>query len=188
MTSIKKLEAEGDIAADYLEEFLDIIDVDGDIEIDIKHDRPSVDIVAEGDELDKLVGAQGEVLEALQDLARLAIAAKTGDRSRLMVDIAGHRAAQISELTKTAQAACKRVNASGRPEDLEPMNSFERKVVHDVIAATGLSSESHGSDPYRYVTISVLESSISPNADEEDENVSRETFEGYEDEVPDLIA
>jgi len=155
MTSIAKLEEEGDIAADYLEEFLDIIDVDGDIEIDVKHDRPSVDIVADSDDLSKLVGADGEVLEALQDLARLAITTKTGDRSRLMVDIAGYRAAQIKELTDVAQAACARVKANGKPEDLEPMNSFERKVVHDVIAATGLFSESHGSDPYRYVTISV---------------------------------
>ena len=155
MNSIKKLEEEGDIAADYLEEFLDIIDVDGDIEIDVRHDRPSVDIVAEGDDLNKLVGKDGEVLEALQDLARLAITAKTGDRSRLMVDIAGYRAAQIKDLTAIATEACDRVKAKGRPEDLEPMNSFERKVVHDVIAAAGLFSESHGSDPYRYVTISI---------------------------------
>jgi len=159
----KKLEVEGDIAADYLEEFLDIIDVDGDIEIDVRHDRAAVDIIAESEDLQKLVGRDGEVLEALQELARLAVAAKTGDRSRLMLDVAGYRKAQTQELTAAAEQAISRVQVTGEPYDLEPMNAFERKVVHDVIAAAGFTSESHGSDPYRYVTVSMPVAVIEPD-------------------------
>jgi len=164
----KKLEVEGDIAADYLEEFLDIIDVDGDIEIDVRHDRPAVDIIAESADLQKLVGLDGEVLEALQDLARLAVAAKTGDRSRLMLDVAGYRKAQTKILTDTAEDAIALVRANGQPYDLEPMNAFERKVVHDVISDAGLHSESHGADPYRYVTISLP---VIADADDEADDV-----------------
>jgi len=149
-----RLEEEGEIAADYLEEFLDIADLDGDIDIDVEHGRAAVAIVAdEPDELSDLVGRQGEVLDALQDLTRLAVQARTGDRSRLMLDVAGYRAARREELTASTQEAVAKVKAEGVAVALPPLNAFERKVVHDVAAAAGLTSESHGTDPDRYVEI-----------------------------------
>jgi spoIIIJ-associated protein len=147
------LEEEGEIAADYLEEFLDIVDLDGDIELDVRNGRAAVDIIGNVGELSALIGDDALVLDALQDLTRLAVQTKTGLRSRLMLDIAGYRAKQVEDLTDLAKSAIARVTEKGRPEDLEPMNAFERKVVHDVVAAAGLQSESHGEDPYRYVTI-----------------------------------
>jgi len=147
------LEEEGEIAADYLEEFLDIVDLDGDIELDVRNGRAAVDIIGNVGELSSLIGDDARVLDALQDLTRLAVQTKTGVRSRLMLDIAGYRAKQVQDLTDLAHSAIARVTEKGRSEDLEPMNAFERKVVHDVVAAAGLESESHGVDPYRYVTI-----------------------------------
>jgi len=147
------LEEEGEIAADYLEEFLDIVDLDGDIELDVRNGRAAVDIIGPVGELNVLIGDDAKVLDALQDLTRLAVQNRTGLRSRLMLDIAGYRAKQVTDLTTLANDAIERVTAKGQPEDLEPMNAFERKVVHDAVAAAGLVSESHGTDPYRYVTI-----------------------------------
>nr|WP_265522474.1 R3H domain-containing nucleic acid-binding protein [Oerskovia sp. JB1-3-2] len=148
------LEEEGEIAADYLEELLDIADLDGDIEIDVEHDRAAVEIVTEDEgSLSQLVGAEGEVLDALQELTRLAVQTRTGERSRLMLDVAGHRAERRRELTALAEAAIARVRESGSPENLAPMNAFERKVVHDAVAAAGLTSDSQGTDPARYVVI-----------------------------------
>lgn len=150
----KRLEEEGEIAADYLEEFLDIADMDGDIELDIDHGRASVAIVAESDSgLSRLVGADGEVLDALQELTRLAVQANTGERSRLMLDIAGFRAGRRQELSDLAANAIARVEASGEDVSLAPMNPFERKVVHDAVAAAGLRSESEGVEPDRRVVI-----------------------------------
>jgi spoIIIJ-associated protein len=152
----KRLEEEGEIAADYLEELLDIADLDGDIDIDVEHGRAAVEIVAEGVDgraLRRLVGQDGEVLEALQELTRLAVQARTGDRSRLMLDIAGYRAARKAALTDLAREAIEKVRATGHQMELEPMNPFERKVVHDVVAEAGLVSESDGVEPYRYVVV-----------------------------------
>lgn len=150
----KRLEEEGEVAADYLEELLDIADLDGDIDIDVEHGRAAVEIVADGDSsLDRLVGADGSVLDALQELTRLAVQARTGDRSRLMLDIAGFRAQRRSELTVLAEEAIVRVRATGAKVDLDPLNAFERKVVHDAVAAAGLRSDSEGTDPDRYVVI-----------------------------------
>lgn len=154
--AIRRLEEEGEIAADYLEELLDIADLDGDIDIDVDHGRAAVEIVAEGDamrSLRRLVGRDGEVLDALQELTRLAVVAKTGDRSRLMLDIAGHRAARKAELAEVAREAIAKVTASGTALALSPMNAFERKVVHDVVAAAGLVSDSDGVEPGRHVVI-----------------------------------
>lgn len=154
--SSSRLEEEGEFAADYLEEFLDITDLDGDIELDIDHGRAAVDIVAEAEEqarLSRLVGSDGEVLDALQELTRLAVQVKTGERSRLMLDIAGHRAGRRRELTEQAQDAIAQVNASGAEVSMSPMNPFERKVVHDAVAAAGLVSDSEGAEPHRYVVI-----------------------------------
>jgi len=152
----RRLEEEGEVAADYLEELLDIADLDGDIDIDVDHGRAAVAIVAEdGSErwLRRLVGADGEVLDALQELTRLAVQTKTGERSRLMLDIAGFREGRRVELTALAEEAIGRVRSHGTPVALEAMNPFERKVVHDAVAAAGLSSESDGVEPTRHVVI-----------------------------------
>lgn len=149
------LEEEGEIAADYLEELLDIADLDGEIDMDIDHGRATVEVVTEdGAQLDILVGAEGEVLDALQELTRLAVQTRTGERSRLMLDIAGYRAGRRAELTKLAEETIERVRTTGEAVALDPMNAFERKVVHDVVTAAGLVSESHGVDPARHITIS----------------------------------
>lgn len=155
-TSVKRLEEEGEIAADYLEELLDIADLDGDIDLSIDHGRAAVEIVNEGGsdrELQRLVGKDGEVLDALQELTRLAVQARTGDRSRLMLDIAGHRRGRRAELTAVAEEAITKVKAGAEKVSLEPMNPFERKVVHDAVAAAGLASDSEGVEPNRHVVI-----------------------------------
>ncbi len=153
---VRRLEEEGEIAADYLEELLDIADLDGDIDIDVEHGRAAVEIVADGSgsrALSRLVGSDGEVLEALQELTRLAVQAKTGERSRLMLDVAGYRKARRAELTGVAETAVERVRATGEPVALEAMNSFERKVVHDAVASAGLLSDSEGVEPHRRVVV-----------------------------------
>ena len=148
---IKGLEQEGDIAADYLEELLDIADLDGDLDIDVDGDRAAVSIV--GAELKDLVGPRGEVLEALQELTRLAVYRETGERSRLMLDISGYRAGKRTELEKLAADAIEKARTGGEPVSLEPMSPFERKVVHDAVAAAGLTSESEGVEPRRFVVV-----------------------------------
>ena len=124
--------------------------------MDVDHGRASVAIVADGADgkaLRVLVGTNGEVLDALQDLTRLAVQTKTGERSRLMLDIAGHREARRVELVAIAQEAITQVQASGNRVALNAMNPFERKVVHDTVAAAGLASDSEGVDPNRRVVI-----------------------------------
>lgn len=148
---IERLEAEGDIAADYLEELLDIADLDGDLDMDVEGDRAAVSIV--GAELTQLVGRDGEVLDALQELTRLAVYRETGERSRLMLDISGHRAARKEELVKLAEETVAKVQDSGESISMEPMSPFERKVVHDAVAAGGCRSESEGVEPRRYVVV-----------------------------------
>ncbi len=147
----ERLEQEGDIAADYLEELLEITDLDGDLDMDVEGDRATVSIV--GANLPQLVGEQGEVLEALQELTRLAVYRETGERSRLMLDVSGHRAARRSALEVQATEIVAQVKESGEQASLEPMSPFERKVVHDVVAAAGLRSESEGAEPRRYVVV-----------------------------------
>jgi spoIIIJ-associated protein len=148
---LKQLEAEGDIAADYLEELLDIADLDGDLDMDVEGDRAAVSIV--GAELSQLVGADGAVLEALQELTRLAVYRETGERSRLMLDISGYRAEKRRQLEELAAATVERVRTSGEAVSLDPMSPFERKVVHDAVAAAGLTSESEGVEPRRFVVV-----------------------------------
>ncbi|HTZ42527.1 MAG TPA: protein jag [Jatrophihabitans sp.] len=143
---------EGDIAADYLERLLDIVDYDGDIDLDVENGRAMVAIV--GSDLQPLIGPNGATLDALQELTRLAVQQQTGVRSRLMLDVSGHRKARREELTSLAEDAAQRVLASGEPFRMTPMNPFERKVVHDVISATdGVSSESEGEEPNRRVIV-----------------------------------
>lgn len=152
---LSRLEQEGEIAADYLEGLLDIADLDGDIDMDVEGDRAAVSIVTEGGgrDLQKLVGRDGEVLEALQELTRLAVHRETGERSRLMLDIAGHRARKREKLTALAEKTAEQVRESGEPMKLQPMTPFERKVVHDAVAAAGLRSESEGEEPRRRVVV-----------------------------------
>jgi spoIIIJ-associated protein len=150
-TSASDLEQEGDIAADYLEELLDIADLDGDLDLDVEADRAAVSIVGEG--LDDLVGRNGEVLDALQELTRLAVLRATGQRSRLMLDIGGFRARKREALEEQAREVVAEVRESGEPQKLSPMTPFERKVVHDAVAAEGLKSESEGEEPRRCVVI-----------------------------------
>jgi spoIIIJ-associated protein len=150
-SKVQRLEHEGDIAADYLEELLDIADLDGDLDMDVEGDRASVQIG--GADLSLLVGRNGEVLEALQELTRLAVYRETGERSRLMLDIDGHRAQQRERLVALAETSIAEVRESGESVSLEPMSAFERKVVHDAVAAAGLTSESEGAEPKRHVVI-----------------------------------
>jgi spoIIIJ-associated protein len=151
ISDLDRLENEGDIAADYLEELLDIADLDGDLDMDVEGDRAAVSIV--GGDVRLLVGRDGEVLEALQELTRLAVYRETGERSRLMLDVGGFRADKRTRLERVAADAVAEVKASGERKALDPMTPFERKVVHDVVAASGLSSASEGQEPRRYVVV-----------------------------------
>jgi spoIIIJ-associated protein len=145
---------EGEIAADYLEELLDIADLDGDIDTFVEGRRAHVSILTD---TDVLIGKDGATLEALQELCRLAVMTETGHRSRLMLDIGGHREKRRAELQLLAKEAIAEVKQSGEPARLAPMNPFERKIVHDEVAAAGLVSESEGEEPNRRVVISVAE-------------------------------
>ncbi|WP_375431298.1 protein jag [uncultured Friedmanniella sp.] len=149
-TADNPLDTEAEIAADYLEELLDIADLDGDIDTYIEGDRAHVSIVSESQ---VLVGSNGEVLDALQELTRLAVMTETGDRSRLMLDVAGYRDRRRAELVALATEAVEEVRSSQTRVPLSPMNPFERKIVHDVVAAAGLHSESEGEEPRRHVVV-----------------------------------
>ncbi|MFC5145364.1 protein jag [Streptomyces aureoversilis] len=153
--TLSRLEQEGEIAADYLEGLLDIADLDGDIDMDVEADRAAVSIISDSTsrDLQKLVGRDGEVLEALQELTRLAVNRETGDRSRLMLDIAGFRARKREELAKVGAQAAAEARSTGAAVKLDPMTPFERKVVHDAVAAAGLRSESEGEEPQRFVVV-----------------------------------
>jgi len=145
------LEEEGEIAADYIEGLLDIADLDGDIDMDVEGDRAVVSVV--GATLDELVGEDGEVLEALQELTRLAVHRKTGLRARLMLDVGGFRARRRSELAELGRSLAAEVERTGEPKKLRAMTPFERKIVHDAVAEAGLRSESEGEEPNRRVVI-----------------------------------
>ncbi|SDQ64149.1 spoIIIJ-associated protein [Thermostaphylospora chromogena] len=145
------LEQESEIAADYVEGLLDIADIDGDIDMDVEGDRAIVSVVdVRGSDL---VGPNGEVLEALQELTRLAVHRRTGTRSRLMLDVGGFRERKRAELTKLGTKIAAEVKRTGRPRSLQPMTPFERKIIHDAVAAAGLHSESEGEEPNRYVVV-----------------------------------
>ena len=144
---------EGEIAGDYLEQLLDVLDFDGDIDLDVEGDRAIVSIDG-GDDLAKLVGRKGEVLDALQELTRLAVQQSTGERSKLMLDVAGWRANRRTELGNLGAEAARRVLESGEREELTPMTPFERKIVHDAVAKIdGVASESTGVEPARRVVV-----------------------------------
>lgn len=148
---IEALEREGDIAADYLEGLLDIADLDGDIDMDVEGERAVVSI--SGGNLEHLIGHRGSTLDALQELTRLAVTRETGERSRLMLDVGGHRAARRAELAEIGAKAVEDAKRTGAPVKLKPMNPFERKIVHDAVAAAGASSSSEGEEPNRRVVV-----------------------------------
>jgi spoIIIJ-associated protein len=145
------LEQESEIAADYIEGLLDVADLDGDIDMDVEGDRPVVSVV--GATLEELVGPRGEVLEALQELTRLAVHRQTGARSRIMLDVGGYRLRRRRELGELGRSAAEQVMNTGVPQRLQAMTPFERKVIHDAVAAAGLRSESEGEEPDRRVVV-----------------------------------
>jgi spoIIIJ-associated protein len=149
--TVADLELESEIAADYIEGLLDVADLDGDIDMDVEGERAFVSVV--GATLDELVGSRGEVLEALQELTRLAVHRQTGVRTRMMLDVGGYRQRRRTELAETGRDAADEVKRTGEPKRLWPMNPFERKIVHDAVAAAGLRSESEGEEPARRVVV-----------------------------------
>jgi spoIIIJ-associated protein len=149
--NLADLEQESEIAADYVEGLLDVADLDGDIDMDVEGDRAVVSVV--GATLQELIGTRGEVLEALQELTRLAVHRQTGARTRIMLDVGGYRARRRVELTELGRDAADEVKSSGVPRRLDAMTPFERKVVHDAVAAAGLRSESEGEEPNRRVVV-----------------------------------
>ena len=155
---VPDLEQESEIAADYIEGLLDVADLDGDIDMDVEGDRPMVSVV--GATLTELVGPKGEVLEALQELTRLAVHRQTGARSRIMLDVGGYRARRRQELAELGRTAAEEVSRTGVPQRLEAMTPFERKVVHDAVAAAGLRSESEGEEPARRVVVLPAEEAL----------------------------
>lgn len=159
-----QLEREGEVAADFLETLLDIADLDGDIDLDIDGDRAAVAVVdsEDGRVPRRLIGQDGRVLEALQELTRLAVQSATGERSRLMLDVAGHRAGRRAELVEVAEAAVARVREGEESVALEAMSAFERKVVHDAVLAGGLRSESAGTEPRRHVVVLPADGDAAP--------------------------
>ena len=152
--TMDQLNDEADIAADYLEGLLDIVDYEGDIELGVRNNRPMVQIVADDDsDIKHLIGRHGEVVDALQQLTRLAVQQKTGERSHLIVDVDGFLKRKRQHLRDVALDAVDEVRETGESVNLKPMNSFERKVIHDVVREEGLKSRSHGEEPHRYVTV-----------------------------------
>ncbi|GER22977.1 single-stranded DNA-binding protein [Zafaria cholistanensis] len=159
-TAPSRLEEEGDVAADYLEELLDIADIDGDIDIEVRGGRTYISILSEEEDnepLRALIGQDGETLEALQELTRLAVLTSTGNRSRLVLDITGYRAGRAGELQRIAEDAVAQARETGEDVALEPMSAYERKLVHDAVAALGLHSESEGEGSRRHIVVSLTE-------------------------------
>ena len=153
MTEEKQLEKEGEIAADFIEEFLDLADLDGDLEIELRQERVYLSVSSEGESnLGKV--SDPEIAQAIQEITRLAVQAKTGEPSRLILDIGGSREAKTEQLKKLVEKIVKKVNDSGKPEHLKPMSSYDRKLVHDMVAEAGLSSESEGQGRDRHIVVS----------------------------------
>lgn len=147
-----QLEEEGDVAADYIEEFLDIADLDGDIDIDVRNGRAYVAVTAsEGSNIRVL--SKPDVVSALQELTRLAVQSKTGQFSRLILDIGGSRDARQAELTVLVDSAIAQIEAGATSAALPPMSSYERKLVHDVVSERGFTSNSHGEGRDRHTVI-----------------------------------
>ena len=151
-TDVKALEAEGDIAADYLEEFLDIFDLEGDIDIDVRQGRAYLEISAEEDSNLRLI-SEPETVEALQELTRLAVQVKTNSFSRLILDVGGSRQKRVDDITRIVNRIIEKVKDLGEPVAMKPMSSYERKIVHDIVADAGLTSESEGEGKDRHIVV-----------------------------------
>ncbi len=151
-TAPEAVQDEGDIAADYLEELLDIADLDGDIDIESRAGR--VYLSVESDQPDDLrLLSKSDVVSALQELTRLAVHAKTGEFSRLILDIGGSRDARAQELSVLVDRAVERIEGGASTAALPPMSSYERKLVHDLVAERGFTSESEGEGADRHTVI-----------------------------------
>lgn len=148
----KALEEEGDIAADYLEELLDIFDLDGDIDIDVRQGRAYLEISSENGGNLRLI-SEPETVESLQELTRLAVQVKTTSFSRLILDVGGSRQKRVDELTRIVSKVIDKVRETGESVAMKPMSSYERKIAHDVIAEAGLSSESEGEARDRHIVV-----------------------------------
>jgi len=143
---------EGELAADYLEELLDIVDLDGDIEIEVKNARTYLSVASEEtDDLRPL--SKPEVVQSLQELTRLAVQQKTGEFSRLILDVAGSRDRRAKELEGIVDAAIAKIEEGASSAALPSMSSYERKLVHDLVAERGYGSESHGEGADRHTVI-----------------------------------
>lgn len=158
-SAASRLEEEGDIAADYLEELLDIADLDGDIDIEVRNGRTYISIEAEeaAESLQSLVGRDGEVLDALQELTRLSVLSATDNRSRLVLDISGYRGRRNVELAQIAKDAAQKIADGSESVALPPMGAYERKIVHDAIAELGLESESEGEGAKRHIVVTAAQ-------------------------------
>jgi spoIIIJ-associated protein len=152
MTEEKELEKEGEIAADFIEEFLDLADLDGDLEIEFRQDRVYLSVAADGESnLGKV--SSPDTVEALQEITRLAVQAKTGEMSRLILDIDGSREAKTEQLRKLVEKTIQKLEESDREQHLKPMTSYDRKQVHDMVAEAGMISESEGQGRDRHIVI-----------------------------------
>ena len=151
-TNTKALEEEGDIAADYLEELLDIFDLDGDIDIDVRQGRAYLEISSENGGNLRLI-SEPDTVEALQELTRLAVQVKTTSFSRLILDVGGSRQKRVDELSRIVNKVIDKVRESGEAVPMKPMSSYERKIAHDIIAEAGLSSESEGEARDRHIVV-----------------------------------
>ncbi|MDQ0095102.1 Jag family protein [Paeniglutamicibacter psychrophenolicus] len=161
LDAASSIEEEGDIAADYLEELLDIADLDGDIDIEVRGGRTYISIAGEPEDeasLRRLIGSKGEVLDSLQELTRLAVLTATGNRSRLVLDITGYRQGRAGELKRIAEEAVAKVEATGDEVALDPMSAYERKLVHDCVGELGMHSESEGEGARRHIVVSRADS------------------------------
>ena len=148
--SAKELEEEGEVAADYLEELLDIFDLDGDINIDVRQGRAYLEITADQESNLRLI-SEPETVEALQELTRIAVQTKTRSFSRLILDIAGSRQVRLDALTKVVNKVIAKVKDTQAPVAMKPMSSYERKIAHDLIGEAGLFSESEGEGKERHI-------------------------------------
>ena len=153
-----ELDEQADVAADFLEGLLEVMDIDADVETNLEHGRMYVEIWApEGDqdEMGMFIGHHGAVLDAMQELTRIVVSQATGQRCRITVDIEDYQKRKRSRLVSQARDVAKRVQRTGESEAFEAMNAYERKIVHDAVADMGgVESSSEGEDPDRYVVVS----------------------------------
>lgn len=187
--SMDELNEEADIAADYIEDLLDILDYDGDIEMGIRNKRPLVNIVADDDsDIKNLIGKNGEVVEALQKLARLVVQEKTGERSHLILDVDGYLERKRKHLRAIALDAVEEAMDTGEMVTLDDMNSYERKIVHDVVREEGLRSRSHGEEPHRHVTVyPPRPQDIAEDEDYDDDDADEDQISAADDGVIERI-